>query len=146
MLGAEQKNARCRAIECSCRAVDLLSTRVNALSSPVRRDDLRAVAALVAVWAVAVVVVDPRADVSILDDWCYAISVEQILNGQGFHVSPWSSTFPPVQIWWGTLFAWLGGFSFTSLRMSTLVLWLVGTLGSYGGLRELGCRAGTALF
>ena len=39
--------------------------------------------------------VDPRADVSILDDWCYAISVEQILNGQGFHVSPWSSTFPP---------------------------------------------------
>jgi len=112
----------------------------------VRRDDLRAVAALVAVWAAAVVLVDPRADVSILDDWCYAISVEQILNGQGFHVSPWSSTFPPVQLWWGTVFAWLGGFSFTSLRMSTLVLWLVGTLGSYGGLRELGCRASAALF
>jgi hypothetical protein len=82
----------------------------------VRRDDLRAVAALVAVWAAAVVLVDPRADVSILDDWCYAISVEQILHGQGFHVSPWSSTFPPVQLWWGTLFAWLGGFSFTALR------------------------------
>jgi hypothetical protein len=124
----------------------LLSAQVDALSSPVRRDDLRAVAALVAVWAAAVVLVDPRADVSILDDWCYAISVEQILNGQGFHVSPWSSTFPPVQLWWGTLFAWLGGFSFTALRMSTLTLWLVGTLGSYGGLRELGCGASAALF
>jgi hypothetical protein len=112
----------------------------------VRRDDLRAVAALVAVWAAAVVVVDPRADVSILDDWCYAISVERILNGQGFEVSPWSSTFPPVLIWWGTLFAWIGGFSFTSLRLSTLVLWLGGTLGSYGGLRALGCGAGAALF
>src|SRR4029078_9925642 len=114
----------------------LLSAGSDALSSPVRRDDLQAVAVLVAVWAAAVVLVDPRADVSILDDWCYAISVEQILHGQGFHVSPWSSTFPPVQLWWGTVFAWLGGFSFTSLRASTLTMWLVGTLGSYGGLRE----------
>jgi 4-amino-4-deoxy-L-arabinose transferase-like glycosyltransferase len=112
----------------------------------VRRDDFRAVAVLVAVWAVAVLLVDPRGDVSILDDWCYAISVERILQGQGFSVSPWSSTFPPVQLWWGTVFAWLGGFSFTSLRLSTLTLWLLGTLGSYGGLRELGCDVRAALF
>ncbi len=104
-----------------------------------------AIAALVAVWAAVVVLVDPRGDVAILDDWCYAISVEQILNGQGFHVSPWSSTFPPVLIWWGTLFAWLGGFSYTSLRVSTLVLWLAGTLGSFGGLRGLGVSTGPAL-
>lgn len=102
------------------------------------RDDVRAVAALVVAWVVAVVLVDPRADVSLLDDWCYAISVEQILNGQGFHVSPWSSTLPLVHIWWGTLFAWLGGFSFTTLRVSTLVFWLLGTLSAYGGLRALG--------
>jgi hypothetical protein len=111
----------------------------------VRRDDGRAVAALVAVWAAAVLLVDPRGDVSILDDWCYAISVERILDGKGFSVSPWSSTFPPVLIWWGTLFAWIGGFSYTSLRVSTLVLWLVGTLGSYGGFRALGIGPRAAL-
>lgn len=111
----------------------------------VRREDGVAVAALVAVWAAVVVLVDPRGDVSLLDDWCYAISVEQILNGQGFRVSPWSSTFPPVLIWWGTLFAWLGGFSYITLRLSTLVLWLAGTLGSYGGFRGLGIRPGAAL-
>lgn len=104
-----------------------------------------AVAALVAVWAAVVVLVDPRGDVSILDDWCYAISVERILDGQGFSVSPWSSTFPPVLIWWGTLFAWIGGFSYTSLRISTLALWLAGTLGSYGGLRALGIAPRVAL-
>jgi hypothetical protein len=118
--------------------------RGDALSSPVRRDDLLAVAALVAAWVVAVVLVDPRADVSILDDWCYAISVEQLLNGQGFHVSAWSSTFPPVHLAWGTLFAWLGGFSYTSLRVSTLVLWLVGILGAYGMLRALRCGTAAA--
>ena len=111
-----------------------------------RRDDLQAVAALVVAWIAAVVLVDPRADVSILDDWCYAISVEQLVHGLPFRVSPWSSTFPPVLLWWGTLFAWLGGFSFTTLRLSTLTLWLAGTLGSYGWLRALGCRAGAALF
>src|SRR4029077_20869703 len=80
-----------------------------------------------------------------LDDWCYAISVEQILHGQGFHVSPWSWTFPPVHLWWGTLFAWLGGFSFTTLRLSTLVVGLVGTLAMFGGLRALGASVVAAL-
>jgi 4-amino-4-deoxy-L-arabinose transferase-like glycosyltransferase len=113
---------------------------------PVRRDDLLAVAALVVPWAALVLMVDPRGDVSLLDDWCYAISVERILQGKGFAVSPWSSTFPAVQIWWGTLFAWLGGFSYTTLRWSTLVLWLFGTVGAYGFLRALGCRVRAALF
>ncbi len=109
------------------------------------RDDGWAVAALVAAWAVVVWLVDPRADVSLIDDWCYAVSVEQILNGQGFHVSAWSSTFPLVHIWWGALFAWIGGFSFTALRVSTLALWLVGTLASYGGFRALGGSVVAAL-
>ncbi len=109
------------------------------------RADARAVAFLAAAWVVVVVLVDPRADVSILDDWCYAISVEQLLHGHGLHVSPWSSTFAATHILWGTLFAWLGGFSFTALRISTLVLWLAGTIGAYGWLRALGCGARAAL-
>lgn len=101
-------------------------------------------AALVAVWAVAVVLVDPRGDVPLLDDWCYAVSVEELLKGLPFRVSAWSSTFPPVQILWGTSFARIGGFSFTALRLSTLALWLAGTLGAYGMLRGFGLRPMTA--
>jgi len=50
-----------------------------------------------------------------------------------------------VQLWWGALFAALGGFSYTTLRLSTLVLWLAGTLASYGTLRALDLRVGAAL-
>ena len=89
--------------------------------------------------------VDQRADVPIIDDWTYAESIERLLHGGGFAVSAWSSTFPAAQIWWGTLFAWIGGFSFTVLRLSTLVLWLVATLATYAGARVLGCRPAPAL-
>lgn len=95
-------------------------------------------------WVAALVLVDPRADVPILDDWCYAISVEELLKGLPFRVSAWSSTFPAVQILWGTLFAWIGGLSFTALRLSTLALWLAGTLGAYGTLRALGLGVAAA--
>jgi hypothetical protein len=114
-------------------------------SRAVRRQDPLAIAALVAVWAAAVVLVDPRADVPIIDDWTYAESVERLVHGAGFAVSPWSSTFPAAQIWWGMLFAWAGGFSFTALRASTLVLWLAATLATYGVARGLGCRPAVAV-
>src|SRR5206468_2866958 len=89
--------------------------------------------------------VDPRADVPLLDDWTYAFSVERLLAGKGFAVSSWSSTFPPAQIAWGTLFAAVGGVSFTTLRLSTLVLAALGTAAFHALLRALGCSAGRAL-
>jgi hypothetical protein len=113
-------------------------------SRAVSRHDLRAVVALGVLWLTMVVLVDPRGDVAIIDDWTYAESVERLLRGHGFAVSAWSSTFPAAQIWWGTLFAWIGGFSFTALRLSSLVLWLVATLATYGGARVLDCRPAAA--
>ncbi|MBI3769445.1 MAG: glycosyltransferase family 39 protein [Deltaproteobacteria bacterium] len=96
-------------------------------------------AVLVGVWIVAAVLVDPRADVPLIDDWTYAMSVERLLAGRGFSVASWSSTFPPAQIFWGTLFAAVGGFSYTALRISTLVLAALGTLAFAALLRALGC-------
>jgi hypothetical protein len=100
---------------------------------------------LLVVWAVAIALVDPRADVPLIDDWTYAASVERIVAGHGFTVSSWSSTFPAAQIWWGALFAAAGGFSYTALRISTLVLAVAGTLALLGLLRALGIRAAPAL-
>jgi hypothetical protein len=113
-------------------------------SRAVRREDVLVIAALVAAWAAAIALVGPRADVPIIDDWTYAESVERLVEGRGFSVSPWSSTFPAAQILWGAAFAEIGGFSFTVLRLSTLVLWLVATLAVYGTSRRLGCRPAVA--
>jgi hypothetical protein len=93
--------------------------------------------ALVAVWIAAILLVDPRANVPLIDDWTYAMSVERLLAGRGFQVASWSSTFPPAQIAWGGVFAGLGGFSFTVLRVSTLVLAVLGTLAFYALARAL---------
>jgi hypothetical protein len=102
-------------------------------------------AALVLVWVGAALLVDPRADVPLIDDWTYAMSVERLLAGKGFSVASWSSTFPPAQIAWGSLFAAGLGFSFTTLRISTLVLAALGTLALHALLRALGCARGPAL-
>src|ERR1700675_204342 len=88
---------------------------------------LASVAILATCWIVATLLVDPRADVPLIDDWVYALSVERLLLGKGFSVASFSSTFPPAQIVWGTLFAAFGGFSYTALRLSTLALALLGT-------------------
>jgi hypothetical protein len=48
--------------------------------------------------------------------------------------------YPLAQILWGALFSRLLGFSFTALRLSTLVLAWAGLLAFYGTLRELGTR------
>ena len=103
------------------------------------------VAILATCWIVATLLVDPRADVPLIDDWVYALSVERLLLGKGFSVASFSSTFPPAQIAWGTLFAGFGGFSYTALRLSTLALALLGTLAFHGMLRALGCAAVPAL-
>jgi 4-amino-4-deoxy-L-arabinose transferase-like glycosyltransferase len=100
---------------------------------------------LVGVWIAATLLVDPRADVPLIDDWVYASSVERLLQGKGFSVASFSSTFPPAQIAWGSLFAAAGGFSHTALRLSTLALALLGTLAFHAQLRRLGCDAATSL-
>ena len=103
------------------------------------------VLALVGLWIAAAWLVDPRADVPLIDDWVYASSVERLLLGQGFHVASFSSTFPPAQIAWGALFAAVGGFSYTALRLATLVLALLGTIAFHAQLRRLGCDGAAAL-
>jgi len=109
-----------------------------------RRSSLIAAAVLLG-WTVATLLVDPRADVPLIDDWTYAMSVERLLAGGGLRVPAWSSTFPPAQIAWGALFTALAGFSYTVLRISTLVLAVLATLAFHALLRALGCARGHAL-
>jgi hypothetical protein len=72
------------------------------------------------------------------DDWTYAWSVENLLNSGDLRFLDWSIHYPVTQILWGTLFSLPFGFSFSALRVSTVVLAWLGAMAFYGTLRELG--------
>src|SRR6478672_13250063 len=78
------------------------------------------------------------ADVPLHDDWTYAWSVEHFLKTRKLQVLDWSIHYPLAQILWGALFCLPFGFSFSALRVSTVVLAWLGSLALYGTLRELG--------
>ena len=73
----------------------------------------------------------------VVDDWAYAWSVEHLLQTGHLLVLVRSSCYPIVQILWGALFARVAGFSFGALRLSTVVLAIVGCWAIYLTLREL---------
>jgi len=78
------------------------------------------------------------ADVPLHDDWTYAWSVEHFLKTGKLAVLDWSIHYPFAQILWGALFCLPFGFSFSALRVSTVMLAWLGALAFYGTLRELG--------
>jgi len=78
------------------------------------------------------------ANVPLHDDWTYAWSVEHFLTTGKFEVLDWSIHYPFAQILWGALFCLPFGFSFSALRVSTLILAWLGALALYGTQRELG--------
>ena len=111
-----------------------------------RRSSLIAAAVLLG-WTVAALLVDPRADVPLIDDWIYAASVERLVAGGGLHFVAWTSAIPIAQIVWAAPFALVTGVSYTALRVSTLVLAALGLLAFFALLRVLGVderRAGFA--
>lgn len=78
------------------------------------------------------------ADVPLHDDWTYAWSVENFLKTGNLEVLDWSIHYPFAQILWAALFCLPFGFSFSALRVSTVMLAWLGALALYGTLRELG--------
>jgi len=78
------------------------------------------------------------ANVPLHDDWTYAWSVEHFLKTGKLQVLDWSIHYPFAQILWGALFCLPFGFSFSALRVSTVVLAWLGSLALYGTLREVG--------
>lgn len=81
-------------------------------------------------------VIHPFLDLPFHDDWTYAWSVEHLLKTGELRVLDWSAHYPLVQIWWGSLFCLPYGFSFSALRVSTVVLASLAGLALYGTLRE----------
>ena len=122
----------------SCKLVNFVTSS--------RYSDVLAVLLLLAVWIFAVLAVDPSGNFPLNDDWAYASAIRALVGQGEIRLSGWTATNLIAQLLWGALFCLPFGFSFTALRVSTLVLAVLGALATYGLLREAQAKPGTALF
>ena len=99
--------------------------------------------ALCAVWLGMTLLVHPVGEFPLNDDWSYTRTVRTLVDEGELRICGWMSVPLVAQVLWGRLFCLPFGFSFTALRVSTLVLGLTGVLATYGLLRE--ARASRAL-
>jgi hypothetical protein len=130
----------------SCLAADARPDRVVSIPpNTARTREWPALLAIVAAFAAGWLLVRPRVNVPVIDDWVYAWSVEHLLKTGRLQVLEISAFYPIAQILWGALFARLAGFSFVVLRESTVALAVFGCWSVYLTLRELDCRRSTAL-
>lgn len=110
-----------------------------------RTENLKPLLAIILVWLAIELLINPRGNFPLNDDWWYAQSLGSLMVDHKL-VFPYGVTMTLVsQLLWGGLFCKLFGTSFEVLRASTLVLGLTGILVTYGLLREMRASRGLAL-
>jgi hypothetical protein len=92
------------------------------------------------------ILANPIGDFPVNDDWAYGWTVRNLLETGHFQLADWTATNLLPQALWGTLFCLPFGFSFTALRLSTLILGLAGVITTYGLLSEAGASSRISLF
>jgi 4-amino-4-deoxy-L-arabinose transferase-like glycosyltransferase len=100
---------------------------------------------IASLWGLGALIVAPIGDFPLNDDWSYALATRDFLARGDFRPAGWVAMPLITNVLWGALFCVPFGFSFTALRVSTLVLSLLGPLGIYAFLRELSHPRGLAL-
>lgn len=102
-------------------------------------------APLMGLLVLCVCVVSPRGDFPLNDDWVYGKCVQGLLEHHRYTGHPFTAASVVAQALWGAAFAQAFGFSFTVLRISTLVLALTTTWATACCARELGLSRRSAL-
>ena len=92
---------------------------------------------LTSIWLVSLFVVNPIGDFPLNDDWSFGLSVKRLLQTGDFRPTGWTSMTLITQTLWGFLFCLPAGFSFTALRLSTLLLSLCSVLVVYLLVRQV---------
>lgn len=110
----------------------------SAAPSSIGRADLLALGAIVVLWGLMAIVVNPVGDFPLNDDWAYGLPVKWLVETGRLRLTDWGAMTLVTQVFWGALFASIAGFSFTVLRISTLVIAAVGLAASYLVGREVG--------
>ena len=99
-----------------------------------------------ALMLITVAMVPPGGDFPLNDDWIYAKTVEHLLDTGVYEANPYGDPTLIAQAYWGALFCSAFGYSFTVLRISTLVLCLMGAWAAALCVRSRGMPHVTALF
>lgn len=107
-------------------------------------DPRLAIAAAAAAWLALALVVDPRGDFPLFDDWRFGDPVRALLAGQGLVLQPDTTMTYVAQIPWALPFAAINGFSYTATRVSTLVAAAACLIFAFRLFRELGAGRRTA--
>ena len=96
-------------------------------------------------WVVAILLIDPRGEYPVADDWAYTHSVRTLLESGHLKFSDWNATNLFTQVFWGAFVGAIFGPSNFVLRMSTLVLAWVGAVAFYHLMRSARCAPEPAL-
>jgi 4-amino-4-deoxy-L-arabinose transferase-like glycosyltransferase len=121
------------------------AAQVSAEPDPSIRTEWRNLLILALWFIVVALAIGVHRDIPVIDDWTYAWSVERLFADGRFEVLDWSAVYPLVHSLWGAAWSFVFGFSFATLRVSTLALSLLATGALYLILRELGARPLVAL-
>ena len=107
------------------------------MSIPPRLARSGPVAAVVAAYFATIALL-PRVDVPVGDDWAYARTVERFIHGDGFRIVDATVATLVLQALWGAAVTSVLGFSYVTLRLSTVALAALGAVALYGLCRTLG--------
>jgi Dolichyl-phosphate-mannose-protein mannosyltransferase len=98
---------------------------------------------VIGAYLVAVAAVNPLRECPVLDDWAYASTVRHLLRTGEYKLDDWVAPNMPFQALWGGLFGLVLGDSYVTLRLSTIVLTVIGLVAFRALAREHGL-SGTA--
>ncbi|MGH9341351.1 MAG: hypothetical protein ACRD1R_17585, partial [Acidobacteriota bacterium] len=110
-----------------------LSTHPRRVHSPLHRAE-----PVFAAYLASAALIPITADAAPADEWIYVQTVERFLSTGHFRIPDVAPTSLVTQIIWGATLAKLFGFSFGILRVSTLMLSVLGGMAVYGISRNLG--------
>jgi hypothetical protein len=77
---------------------------------------------LAILFVILALIISPVGEFPLSDDWIYSKTVQHLLETGQYKAHPYINANLVAQSYWGALFCKILGFSFTSLRISTLVL------------------------
>jgi len=91
---------------------------------------------VILVWLASLFAVHPLGNFPLNDDWSFGQAVRILMEKHDFRPSGWTAMPLITNVLWGGLFCLPSGFSFTALRVSTLVAALAGIVGIYWLLKQ----------
>lgn len=94
-------------------------------------------AIITVIWCVSIGIVDPIGDFPLENDWSFGRSVARLLETGDYRPLGWGAMTLVTNVLWGAIFCLPTGFSFTTLRFSSLIASLLALFGLFAIARHM---------